>query len=94
MGLIATRALGRLENLFSETRRTMAKAETAAQTAGEDVRPSVDELVERARALVPALRERAPLAEELRRLPDETAQDFKDAGIVRMGTPTKFGGYG
>jgi alkylation response protein AidB-like acyl-CoA dehydrogenase len=72
----------------------MAKAETAAQTAGEDVRPSVDELVERARALVPALRERAPLAEELRRLPDETAQDFKDAGIVRMGTPTKFGGYG
>lgn len=72
----------------------MAKAETVAKTAGEDVRPSVEELAERAQALVPVLRERAPIAEELRRLPDETPQDFKDAGLVRMGTPAKFGGYG
>jgi 3-hydroxy-9,10-secoandrosta-1,3,5(10)-triene-9,17-dione monooxygenase len=56
--------------------------------------PTLDELVERATAMVPALEERAPAAEELRRIPDETVQEFKDAGFIRMGTPTKFGGYG
>ena len=68
----------------------MAEAETVTQV----VQPSVDELVERARSMVPALMERAVAAEELRRLPDETVQDFKDAGFVRMGTPKRFGGYG
>jgi 3-hydroxy-9,10-secoandrosta-1,3,5(10)-triene-9,17-dione monooxygenase len=66
----------------------------AAPAAAHDVRPTPAELVERASALVPALEARAPEAEELRRVPDETVQDFKDAGLVRIGTPQRFGGYG
>lgn len=60
----------------------------------ENIRPTPEELVDRAAALVPGLRERAPLTEELRRIPDETVQEFKDAGIVRIATPSRFGGYG
>ena len=36
-----------------------------------------DALVERARALVPALRERAAETNKLRRLPDRTLADFR-----------------
>ena len=56
--------------------------------------PTRDELVERARALVPALRERAARTEELRRLPEETLQDFVDAGFIRVAQPTRWGGMG
>jgi 3-hydroxy-9,10-secoandrosta-1,3,5(10)-triene-9,17-dione monooxygenase len=72
----------------------MGQTQTATLVDGRDARPSVAELVERAEALVPTLRERATLAEKLRRIPDETLRDFKDAGFVRMATPERFGGYG
>lgn len=51
------------------------------------------ELVGRARALAPALAERAAKTEELRRLPEETFQDFKDAGLLRVFVPREFGGH-
>ena len=38
------------------------------------------------------VRERAPQAEELRRLPQETVQDYLDAGFVRACVPVRFGG--
>src|SRR3954464_15297143 len=41
---------------------------------------------------MPALRERAARAEELRRVPEETVRDFVDAGILRVGVPLKYGG--
>jgi 3-hydroxy-9,10-secoandrosta-1,3,5(10)-triene-9,17-dione monooxygenase len=47
----------------------------------------------RARALLPALRERAPAAERLRRLPDETFADFQEAGLFRALQPKRYGGY-
>ena len=72
----------------------MPDARTVTSAAIEDVRPPVEVLVERALAMVPTLLERAALAEELRRIPDETLQDFKDAGFLRMATPTRFGGFG
>lgn len=50
-------------------------------------------LVERAAALVPALRERAAKTEELRRLPDETVADLVDTGLLRCLQPRRFGGY-
>lgn len=37
-------------------------------------------------------RERAPQAEDLGRLPDDTAQAIKDSGLVRMLQPKEFGG--
>jgi alkylation response protein AidB-like acyl-CoA dehydrogenase len=55
--------------------------------------PTRDELIERARAMVPTLIERAPECEKLRRAPDETIEDFKQAGFFKIGLPKKYGGY-
>jgi 3-hydroxy-9,10-secoandrosta-1,3,5(10)-triene-9,17-dione monooxygenase len=49
--------------------------------------------LERAQAMLPALRERASRADELRRVPDETIADFKEAGFFRMLQPKRFGGF-
>jgi len=54
--------------------------------------PDFDELREAAEALVPALRERAPHAEELRRLPDETIADLHRTGLFRILQPGRVGG--
>ena len=42
--------------------------------------PTPDELLDRARALVPCLAERAGRAEEIRTLPAETVADLQSAG--------------
>ena len=55
--------------------------------------PTRDELIQRARDLIPVLKERAPRAEELRHLPPETLDDFKKSGIHNVYTPARFGGY-
>jgi 3-hydroxy-9,10-secoandrosta-1,3,5(10)-triene-9,17-dione monooxygenase len=55
-------------------------------------RVSREELLGRAKELLPTLRERAPGAEELRRLPDETERDFHEAGLFRMVQPARVGG--
>ena len=52
-----------------------------------------EELVRRAAGLVPALRERAGLAEELRRMPNETVEDFHRTEILRAAQATRFGGF-
>ncbi|WP_152977491.1 acyl-CoA dehydrogenase family protein [Bradyrhizobium sp. BEA-2-5] len=49
-------------------------------------------MVARARALVPALRERASRTEELRRLPSETERDLLDSGLFRILQPKRVGG--
>jgi 3-hydroxy-9,10-secoandrosta-1,3,5(10)-triene-9,17-dione monooxygenase len=49
--------------------------------------------LDRVRALLPVLRERAPRAEKLRRLPDETFADFQEAGLFRALQPKRYGGY-
>lgn len=54
--------------------------------------PSHAELLERAHALVPALRERAPRTEELRRIPDDTLADLHASGLFRMLQPRRVGG--
>jgi alkylation response protein AidB-like acyl-CoA dehydrogenase len=50
------------------------------------------DLLERARALVPRLAERAPAATVARRLPPETIAEFHAAGILRILQPRCFGG--
>jgi 3-hydroxy-9,10-secoandrosta-1,3,5(10)-triene-9,17-dione monooxygenase len=67
----------------------MAKVEAVAV---DDAFVPASELVERARAMAPRLRERSRKAEQLRMLPPETVQDFKDAGFIRMLQPRRFGG--
>jgi 3-hydroxy-9,10-secoandrosta-1,3,5(10)-triene-9,17-dione monooxygenase len=49
-------------------------------------------LLETARALLPALRERAGEGDELRRIPDRTIAEFREAGFFRMLQPTAYGG--
>jgi alkylation response protein AidB-like acyl-CoA dehydrogenase len=51
-----------------------------------------EELLARARALVPALRERGREAEEIRRIPQSTIRDFDTAGLFAIMTPVRFGG--
>ena len=46
----------------------------------------------RARELVPTLRQRAALTEELRRLPKETVSDLHAAGIMRAAQPKRYCG--
>lgn len=50
------------------------------------------DLVARATAMKPTLAARAPQADELRRVPDETIADFKEAGFFRMLQPSRWGG--
>lgn len=54
---------------------------------------TADEYLARVRSLLPALRERVPYAEQLRRLPDETFKDFQEAGLFRCLQPKRYGGY-
>lgn len=74
-----------------------------ARESGEDVGDNVNdragcanrqELVERARKLAPVLAERAEKCERLRRLPDETVEDFRREGLLRAFVAPKYGGYG
>ena len=51
-----------------------------------------DIVLERARAMVPELRERATRTEGLRRMPPETVAAFRDAGFYRILQPARFGG--
>src|SRR5688572_16868936 len=47
----------------------------------------------RVHSLLPALRERAPYAEHIRRLPDETVKEFQELGLFRALQPQRYGGY-
>lgn len=62
-------------------------------TIAASIVPTEQQLLERARKLVPVLKERAVRAEELRRVPDETIADFVAAGFYRILQPAIYGGY-
>ena len=55
--------------------------------------PTLEDILARAEALLPRLRERAADAERQRRVPDATIQDFLDAGLFRVLQPRRWGGY-
>src|SRR5271163_5068549 len=62
------------------------------ESEGRATAARFEELMARAEALIPVLRERAPRAEELRRLPDETIADLHSSGLFRILQPTRVGG--
>jgi GTP cyclohydrolase II len=70
-----------------------AAVERVLTTASGAV-PSHEDMLNRVDGLVPRLRERAEEAEQLRRLPDETLKDLKEAGVFRILAPKELGGYG
>jgi 3-hydroxy-9,10-secoandrosta-1,3,5(10)-triene-9,17-dione monooxygenase len=55
--------------------------------------PSAEELVSRSRALAPRLRERALRAERDRNIPQESVDEFIDAGLIHTLQPKRWGGY-
>lgn len=55
--------------------------------------PSREELIGRARALAPKLRERAVRAERDRNLPAESVREYVEAGLVRTLMPKRWGGF-
>ncbi len=66
-----------------------AKTQNPASAARS---PDFTELLARAEALVPVLRERAGRTEELRRLPDETIDELHQSGLFRILQPKRVGG--
>lgn len=66
----------------------------SAATGAPHIRPDVEELIGRARAMIPALRARGQKADEARRVSDETVADFINAGFHLIGQPIRFGGFG
>ncbi len=55
--------------------------------------PRAQQLLASAEAMQPVLRERAAQAAEIRRIPDETIQQFQDAGFFKILQPEQWGGY-
>ncbi len=67
------------------------KPSTDQPMAGDANRAYAD-MVARAKALIPRLRDRAARTEELRRLPPETERDLHDAGLFKIVQPQRVGG--
>lgn len=55
--------------------------------------PTREDILGRARDMVPVISRRAKQADELRRMPDETVAEFREAGFYRILQPAKFGGF-
>jgi 3-hydroxy-9,10-secoandrosta-1,3,5(10)-triene-9,17-dione monooxygenase len=55
--------------------------------------PTREELLQRARDLAPTLLERSRKAAELRRMPEETIEDFRRLGFFKVVQPRRYGGY-
>jgi alkylation response protein AidB-like acyl-CoA dehydrogenase len=62
--------------------------------ADGQVRLTEEVLLERLKAMVPPLRSRAPLAERLRQLPEQTMTDAKESGFLSAFRTRHFGGPG
>ncbi len=52
-----------------------------------------EQLIRAAREMGPVLRERAAQCKALRRVPDETIEDFRQAGFFKILQPEQWGGY-
>jgi 3-hydroxy-9,10-secoandrosta-1,3,5(10)-triene-9,17-dione monooxygenase len=70
----------------------MSIAELQPAAASKSI-PSADELIGRARAVAPKLRERAVRAERDRTIPQESVDEFIDAGLIHTLQPKRWGGY-
>jgi 3-hydroxy-9,10-secoandrosta-1,3,5(10)-triene-9,17-dione monooxygenase len=68
----------------------MVRVAVNPREKGRRMKP--EDLLDRARALAPALRERAFATEQGRRISDETMSDLKSAGLFRALQPAAYGG--
>jgi alkylation response protein AidB-like acyl-CoA dehydrogenase len=65
----------------------------ALTSSSQSTAPTASDLVGRAAALRPLLEANSEETESLRRVPDANVQAVKDAGLCRIMTPMRFGGY-
>jgi 3-hydroxy-9,10-secoandrosta-1,3,5(10)-triene-9,17-dione monooxygenase len=79
-------------NRSANGRSTMSVAELRPAAAPDGI-PTADELVARAKALAPKLRERAVRAERDRNIPQESVDEFIAAGLIHTLQPKRWGGY-
>jgi 3-hydroxy-9,10-secoandrosta-1,3,5(10)-triene-9,17-dione monooxygenase len=70
----------------------MSLAEAKLPAAAGEI-PTADELIARARALAPRLRERAIKAERDRNIPRESVEEYIDAGLIHALQPKRWGGF-
>lgn len=71
-----------------------AAAQVVTDSASDNAAiPTAEDLVRRARALIPSLAARADIANAARRLPPDTVRDLHDAGLFRILQPRRWGGY-
>jgi 3-hydroxy-9,10-secoandrosta-1,3,5(10)-triene-9,17-dione monooxygenase len=71
---------------------TLADLRPAAAPQSQKI-PAAEELVARARALAPKLRERAVRAERDRNIPQESVDEYIAAGLIHTLQPKRWGGY-
>ncbi len=64
----------------------------SAQSSPGEI-PSAETLIGRAGDMIPDLLQRAPECEALRRVPEETIEEMKRNGLIRVCMPRKYGGY-
>jgi indole-3-acetate monooxygenase len=62
-------------------------------TAAQDHKPTVEELLDRAKALAPLLQEEAAESEAQRRLSERTVKALRDGGFLNLLAPAEFGGF-
>lgn len=74
--------------------RTQCESHGESMTLMSGQSRSKQKLIEHIRALAPGFRARAEKAEQARRLPRESIDEFLDAGLARMLVPPRFGGSG
>lgn len=55
--------------------------------------PTLDTVLERSRALLPALESRVAETQASRRIPAATIRDFQKAGVFKVNQPRRLGGY-
>jgi 3-hydroxy-9,10-secoandrosta-1,3,5(10)-triene-9,17-dione monooxygenase len=71
---------------------TDLKNNASSASSGNATEEAYVQILTRARALVPRLRERAARSEEMRRLPPETERELHEAGLFRIVQPKRIGG--
>jgi 3-hydroxy-9,10-secoandrosta-1,3,5(10)-triene-9,17-dione monooxygenase len=70
----------------------MATQAKTAATSEREPGPNRDALLESARGMIPALRERGYAVDKDRRVADESIAEMLDTGILQMLAPRRFGG--
>ena len=64
-----------------------------AENKGNVTSTRIRQLMSAARAMKPRLKERAAAAEDDRKIPQETIDEFREAGFLKILQPKKYGGY-